>query len=358
MAKRHYPDRMDDHLRTVLVGTAHVEKGQVLLGAGIRSGLAFGALATCFMLLGRPADVVPVALACVFVAFADAGEEVGRRWRTMAWVTLWIMLAAAAGIVLSEYPWIGVLASSVVALACGVAGVAGPRAALGGVLTLVTFIIFLGAPQLPAAALDNALLIGLGGLVITAITVGPHLLRDAGAWRASLAPLPGLWTRIRPRLTLDDPFVRHGVRLAVLIGVATYLSQAWGVEHGFWLPMTIAWVTKPDADGTVSRVAGRLVGTLAGLGVCAVLLLVFHVTGFVAIAICAASIVIIVGFVTANYAVAVLAITVLVVVLFSVEGDPVSSEIDVRLIATFLATFMAIAASFVWRLPSGGSTAA
>jgi len=342
---------VDGHLRTVLMGTAHVERGRVLLGAGIRSGAAFGCLAACFMVAGRPADVLPVAMSCVFVAFAEEGEDVGRRLRTMAWVTLWLMLAGAGGIVLSEYPKLGVVASAAVALGCGVVGVAGPRAALGGLLTLVTFIIFLGAPQLPPAALDNALLLGLGGLVIMVLAIGPQLLRGARPWRVGPIPLPGLWARVRPQLAWDDPFVRHGVRLAVLIGVATFLEHAWGVEHGFWLPMTIAWVTKPDMDGTVSRVAGRLVGTLAGLAVSAVLLLVFHVSGYVAIAICVVSIVLIVGYVAANYAVAVLAITVLVVVLFSVQGDPVSSEIDVRLVATILAAVMAIGASYVWRLP-------
>lgn len=347
---------MDAHLRTLLVGTAHVEKGQVLVWAGIRCGLVFGALASCFMVAGRPANVAPIALACVFVAFAETGEEIGRRWRTMAWVTLWLMVAAAGGILLSETPWLGLVASAAVALVCGVAGVAGPRAGLGGLLTLVTFIIFLGAPQLPSAAVDNALLVGLGGMVVIMVTVGRHLLRDRGAWRTSLTPVPGLWARIRPRLNLDEPFVRHGVRLAVLIAVATYLSQAWDVEHGFWLPMTVAWVTKPDPDGTVSRVAGRLVGTVSGLAVCALLLMVFHVSGYLAIAICAVSIVVIVAFVAANYAIAVLAITVLVVVLFSVQGDPVTSEIDVRLVATVLATLMAIGASYIWRLPAQGTT--
>jgi len=348
---------MDGHLRRLMVGTAHIERGQVLMGAGVRCSLVFAVLAVCFMLVGQPASITPIALSCVFVAFAETGEQVGRRWRTMAWVTMWLMLAAAGGILVSQHPWLGVIASIAVAVVCGVAGVAGPRAGLGGLLTLVTFIIFVGAPQLPSAAVDNGLLVGLGGVAMIAVTVGGHLLRDPRDWRVSVPPVPGLWARIRPRLNLDEPFVRHGLRLAVLIGVATWLSQAWDVEHGFWLPMTVAWVTKPDPDGTVTRVAGRLVGTLSGLAVSAILLLVLHVSGYRAIAICAISIVFIVAFVGANYAIAVLAITVLIVVLFSVQGDPVASEIDVRLISTLLATLLAVAGSYIWRLPPPGDTA-
>ena len=100
-----------------------------------------------------------------------------------------------------------------------------------------------------------------------------------------------------------------------------------------------------------------MVGTLSGLAVSAILLLVLHVSGYRAIAICAISIVFIVAFVGANYAIAVLAITVLIVVLFSVQGDPVASEIDVRLISTLLATLLAVAGLCIWRLPTPGDTA-
>lgn len=334
------------------MGATHVEKSGVLWGPGLRTALVFGVMATWCVAVHQPANALPLAIGCVFVAFAEAGEDIGRRWRTMAWVTLWIMLAAFTAVVLSERTVLGVLASGVVALGCGIAGVAGPRAALGGVLTLVTFTIFLGAPQLPAAALDNALLAGLGGLVITIVTVAPTVLREPRARLASQVAVPGLWSRIRPQLRLDNPFIRHGIRLSVVIMVATVMAEMSGVEHAYWLPMTIAWVTKPDADGTVGRVAGRLLGTLAGLAVCWALLIMLHVSGYVAAGLCAVAAGLVIGYIAANYAIAVAAITVLVVVLFSIEGDPVSSAIDVRLVATVLAAMMTIGASYIWRLPT------
>lgn len=344
---------MAGHLRDLLIGTAHVERGKVLRRNGLRTAVVFGLLATGCVATGQPAYALPVAIGVVFVAFAEAGEEVGRRWRTMAWVTLWIMLAALGAGLLSNAPVVGLIASGLVALACGVAGVAGPRAALGGLLTLVTFTIILGVPEQPVPALDGALLIGLAGTIITAVTVGPYLLSHRGALRASLTPVPGLWSRIRPQLRWDDPFVRHGVRLAVLIVVATGIAEASGVEHSYWLPMTIAWVTRPDSDGTVTRVAGRIVGTILGLGVCAALLLPGYVSGYLAVVVCSVAAGIIVAYVAANYALAVGAITLLVVTLFAIDGDSVTTEIDVRLAATMLAAAMTIAASFVWRTRAG-----
>jgi len=347
---------VNDHLRMVLLGSTHVERGRVLIWAGLRTGLVFGALAAAALAAGQPQRTLPLAIGCVFVAFAEAGEDIGRRWRTMAWVTLWLMLAAGTGVLLSELPWLGVPASMTVALVGGVAGVAGPRAALGGLLTLVTFTIFLGVPVLPAPALEGALLVGLGGAVITAVTAVPHLIGHPRALNGSLTPLPGLWARIRPQVRWDDPFLRHGLRLSALIVVATALAEFSGVEHSYWLPMTIAWVTKPDADGTVSRVAGRIVGTMLGLVVCAALLLPGYVSGYLAVLVCSIAAAVIVAFVAANYALTVGAITLLVVTLFAIDGDSVTTEIDVRLIATVLAAVMTIVASFAWRTRPRGTS--
>ena len=342
---------MRGHLRTLLLGTAHVERASILVGPGLRTAVVFGVLAAGSLAASQPSFALPLAIGSVFVAFAEAGEDVGRRWRTMAWVMLWIMAAAFVAGLLSNALVPGIIASGIVAFACGVAGTAGPRAALGGLLALVTFTIFLGVPVLPAPALEGSLLIGLGGSVMTLVTVGPHLMRSRGALRASLVPLPGLWDRIRPQLRWDDSFVRHGVRLAALIVVATVIADASGVEHAYWLPMTIAWVTKPDPDGTVSRVAGRIVGTILGLAACAILLLPGYVSGFGAVAVCSIAAGIIVAFVAANYSVAVGAITVLVVTLFAIDGDSVTTEIDIRLLTTIVAAVMTVAASFIWRPP-------
>lgn len=347
---------MSAHLRHLLVGTAQVDRGKVLLWQGMRTGLVFGLLAAACVAAEVPSYALSLAMGVVFVAFAEAGEESGRRWRTMAWVNAWIMLAALVGGLLSNAPVAGIIASGLVALGCGVAGVAGPRAALGGLLTLVTFTIFLGVPVLPAPALEGALLVGLGGAVITAVTVVPHLIDHPRALNGSLTPLPGLWARIRPQVRWEDPFLRHGLRLSALIVVATALAEFSGVEHSYWLPMTIAWVTKPDADGTVTRVAGRIVGTMLGLVVCAALLLPGYVSGYLAVLVCSIAAAVIVAFVAANYALTVGAITLLVVTLFAIDGDSVTTEIDVRLIATVLAAVMTIVASFAWRTRPGGTS--
>ena len=342
---------MASHLRTVLVGATHVERGSILLWGALRGGLIIGLLTTWSVASGHPRTAVPLAVGAILAALADAGQQVGRRWRTMAWVTLWIMASTLVAVLISDSAVAVVIASTIVALGAGVAGVAGPRAALGGVLTLVTFTVFAGAPELPDKAIDNALLVGLGGIIVIAAMVLPNLIMRPAVMRAALETPPGLWSRIRPQLRLTDPFVRHGVRLAIAMAVTTALAELSGLAHAYWLPMTIAWVTKPDAEGTVNRVAARTLGTLLGLAVCAILLLGLGLNGAPAILACALAAGLTIAFVVANYAIAVASITVLVVMVFNIEGDAIDEALGVRLGATLLAALIAVLASYMWRLP-------
>jgi hypothetical protein len=340
---------VSSHLRTVLLGTAHVDRENLMIAAAIRTAVVVGIAVSLAVATGRYSLGVWLGVGALFVAMAEAGEGIGRRWRTMLWVTLWLMLATFAGALVSERPALVIIGSVVAAFAGGVAGVAGPRAALGGVLALVTFIISAGTPEMPESAAVSALLMGLGGVIMTAVTVVPHLFQDRSALRTALGDVTPLWTLVRPRLHWSEPFVRHGVRLAIGIGLATAFAEASGLPHAYWLPMTIAWITKPDLEGTVSRVAGRILGTVAGLGICALALLVFGASGYLATALSALAAGLAIAFIWANYAVAVTGVTVMVVVVFSLDGDDVAEDLVVRLAATLLAAVMAVAGSYLWR---------
>ena len=340
---------MSSHLRTFLLGTTHVDRSRFLVAGAIRAAVLLVVTVSVAIYAGNPLAGIPLTIGILFVALAEAGEEVGRRWRTMLWTNLWLMGATLAAGLVSDVAIAVVVGSGIVAFAGGLAGAAGPRAAVGGVLALVVFIVFAGAPGLPEVALDNALLMGLGGLIITVATVLPRIIREPAIVRVAVSPVPPLWPRIREHLASRDVFLRHAVRLSVAIVVATIISEATNFPHDYWLPMTVAWVTKPDVNGTVTRVAARIVGTVIGLGVSAILLLTFGVSGYTAAIVVAIAGGIAVALVWANYAIGVAGITVLVVVMFSFDGDPVTEDLMLRLVATLLAGVIAIAASYVWR---------
>ena len=134
------------------------------------------------------------------------------------------------------------------------------------------------------------------------------------------------------------------------------MAQVSGYPHAYWLPMTIAWVTRPDHDGTVTKVAARVIGTVVGLVICGGLLMWLGVEGYAAALVCAVAAGLTVAFVWANYAVAVVGITVMVVVVFAIDGDAVRVDLAVRMVTTLIAAVLAVAGSYLWpvRTPSGG----
>lgn len=298
---------------------------------------------------GQVALALPLMAGALFVAVADAGEAIGRRWRTMLWTTLWLMVAALLGGISSNNAALALVLAIPITLICGVAGAAGPRAGVAGLLSLVMFVVIGGAPESVRTDAQTVLLVGLGGLVITAATVIPHLIAHRGSWAITLEPVAPVWHRLRGQLRRGNPFVRHAARLTVTIFVAMSISEVLTLPHDYWMPMTVAWVTKPDADGTVSKVVARLAGTVVGLLVIAAMFEGVGVRGVWMALTCAVATGVVVAFIWANYAIAVAAITILFVGMFTFEGDPVGETLAVRLGCTVLAGGLVLIGSFLWR---------
>ena len=64
---------------------------------------------------------------------------------------------------------------------------------------------------------------------------------------------------------MADPLLRHAIRIAVVFGVAMAIAQSLGIDHGYWLPMTVAWVSRPALGETTVKVTARVAGTLVGV---------------------------------------------------------------------------------------------
>lgn len=343
---------MRSRTRTLLLGPAYVERGRIVTWGALR--MAIVALFLIFVpwQMGQIALALPLVGGALFVGVADSGEAIGRRWRTMLWTTLWLMVAALLGGISSESAALALALAIPITLICGVAGAAGPRAGVAGVLSLVMFVVIGGAPESVRTSVQTVLLVGLGGLVITAATVIPQLVVGRGSRAVALEPIASVWHRLRGQLNWSNPFVRHATRLTITIFVAMSISEVLTLPHDYWMPMTVAWVTKPDADGTVSRVLARLAGTVMGLLIIAAIFEAAGVRGEWMALTCAVATGVVVAFIWANYAIAVAAITILFVGMFTFEGDPVGETLAVRLGCTVLAGGLVLAGSFLWRARS------
>jgi uncharacterized membrane protein YccC len=70
------------------------------------------------------------------------------------------------------------------------------------------------------------------------------------------------------RLPLVDR-LRYALLLSVAVVVATIIAHALDGPKGYWLPMTVAFVFRPDLGPVMRRAISRVFGTLAGVGIAA-----------------------------------------------------------------------------------------
>jgi uncharacterized membrane protein YccC len=315
---------------------------------GLRVAIITGALVALCVATDHPGYALPLASGSLFTGMAEAGEATGHRWRTMLWATFWLTISAFIGGLLTNSFWAGLVATAVVASIAGLSGSAGPRAGLIGLLGLVVFTVYLGAPDSATTPLQAALLITAGGLLQSLAMIVPYLLTNPGALRIAAERQPPIWPRVRAHLHWPDPFVNHAVRLTLAVTFATAVADSTNLEHQYWLPMTVAWVTQSGRLGTTRRVIARVLGTAAGLVVVFVLLEVLKAQGQWLSVICAIFGGIAVAYITANYIYAVLGVTVLVLTLLFMDGDPLGTTMWQRLGETVVAGVIAIIALSIW----------
>lgn len=180
-----------------------------------------------------------------------------------------------------------------------------------------------------------------------------------GAWpigrRAECGPLlrlpPTVLDGPRRLPNLERPFVIHGARLALAFTVGTLIAETiFPLPHAYWLPMTVAWLTKPGLSDSAIRLVQRFLGTVVGVTVVSVLLTVAGSDAF-AIVLVGIAAAVIVAFAAPNYLIATEGVTVFALTLFFVAGDPLIDTAPARIVATGLAAILVWAVMLLWRPP-------
>ena len=165
--------------------------------------------------------------------------------------------------------------------------------------------------------------------------------------------------RLRSHLHWRDVYARHAVKLASTYLVGTVLAMgplnSLLDGHGFWIPLTVAWVCKPDVSGSINRFSMRLCGTV--LGVLLSALLLYFITAPVLLMLLTAVGAFVMGATLfANYSVTVMGVTMLVLSVSASMGNYTEDLADARLLATLLGCGLVLTSAYV--LPVRSSTGA
>ncbi|MGV3613881.1 MAG: FUSC family protein [Fimbriimonas sp.] len=109
--------------------------------------------------------------------------------------------------------------------------------------------------------------------VLTALEDAPPAIEaNGGRWRAWL-PASLKWPDAG---TLRQLAFGHALRYAFALGAATLAYRMAHSPHGYWIPLTVAFVLRPDYASTLTRGFSRVVGTLAGVLVATGIVHLFH----------------------------------------------------------------------------------
>lgn len=317
----------------------HLDLGSIDRELVLRGATVTALLVLADLWIGRGDVVVPLSIGAVFVNLVESRPGETRPLATMATTTVLLTLCTGMAVACSSSSGLAVASSSAMAFVCGSSTKHSARTAIVALLTLVIFTIVVG---IPATRPDSFLLmlpilIGGSTQTLAAWIMRPRQRGDmatkASRPREEATPTPSVGQRRQ---------LRHALRLAITIGIATAIAESTGLRHHYWLPMSVAWMSKLDLDSTVDRVVHRVLGTTAGLALLAALELVTRVQGWALIVIAIVGAAITMAAIWINYAVAVAGVTLWIVGLFTLTGDPAVETLGLRLAATMLAALMVL----------------
>jgi uncharacterized membrane protein YccC len=148
----------------------------------------------------------------------------------------------------------------------------------------------------------------------------------------------------RAQLSRESPVLRHAVRLAVAAGCGVAIARFAEVAHGYWIPLTVVMVLRPETAHTYTRCAGRVGGNVIGVVVATVIALMLHPSGMVA----ATLAVILLGLAYAASGIGYLAVSAslaaAIVFLIDIAGVDGLASVSDRVAATLIGGMLAVLA--------------
>jgi hypothetical protein len=299
-----------------------------------------GAIATGALLAGFPG--------------LDAPARPRAAWQAAAAPV--IGLAAALGVLSSQSAPLAVLVMGLVGAAAGYCFSVSLRLAIAGLSVSLSLMIGQGL-FLPVSDAWPALLYATaGGLAQAAWSLLVWFFADrssddkASGWSTGRAV-----AALRSNLTLRSSSARHAIRFGVALAAGVALYRLLGMrDHGFWIPLTILFVMRPERGETDHRLVLRALGTLLGLVVATAIAEAFPGNDLVIGVVLTVAAALTFGLLTVQYALFTAAITTYVVLLTDTLGEPAFHAAGQRALGTALGIVIAFLAFLIWPNPGEG----
>ncbi|HST51146.1 MAG TPA: FUSC family protein [Pyrinomonadaceae bacterium] len=258
--------------------------------SGIRTALSAVLPLVVGQWLGYPAPGLLVGLGGLYLSITD---KEGSTVTSLLMATVINGAAMLAGSLCGEHVWLSMFVTFAWAFVGGMMSVYGEVVAQIGFISTVTFAVALGLPAGLAASVERMGLFvagGLWGVTLTLILWRFHqktgeISEVPGFENESLsvssassgdAAGRGLFGRFALHLSFRSIIFRHALRLAVAATIAVGIFKFFKLERGYWVIITVLVIVKPVFVDTRKRALERVLGSVVGGAVAALLAASIH----------------------------------------------------------------------------------
>jgi Fusaric acid resistance protein-like len=297
-----------------------------------------------------------IATGAMFAGFAGLDAPAGPRAAWQAAAAPVIGLMAALGILASQTAPTAVVSMALVGAAAGYCFSYSLRLAIYGLVAALTLLVSQGLFLAGDEALPALLWGTVGGLTQVLWSLIVWVVAD----RCRRGE-PSGWDRravtaaFGSNFTLKSENLRHAIRLGASLAVGVAVYRVFDMDnHGFWIPLTILFVMRPDRDETYLRVVLRAAGTVLGLLVATGIAEALGYSDVVVVIVLTVATALALGLLTVQYALFTAAITVYVVLLTDALGEPTWEADKLRLIGTAVGLLITFLAFLLWPDPERG----
>jgi hypothetical protein len=297
-----------------------------------------------------------IATGALLAGFPGLDAPAGPRAAWQAATAPLIGAAAALGVLSSQTAVTAVLAMGLLGAAAGYCFSVSLRLAIAGLSVSLALMVAQGLFLAPGDAAPALLYVTVGGLAQALWSLLVWVFADraaddeASGWdsRAALAALAS-------NLTLRSASCRHAIRFGGALAAGVALYRLLGMrDHGFWIPLTILFVMRPERGETYHRLVLRALGTVLGLAIATAAAEAFAGNDLATGAILTVAAALSFGLLTVQYALFTAAITTYVVLLSDTLGEPALEAAGQRATGTALGILIAFLAFLIWPSPGEG----